>query len=216
MSSEVAPFDLLGIIAQLAQTPIEGPAARIKKRYVGATDVVTVLCDCSGSMTDLVGSSGISKFRHLQIALQDLQRGFPKIRLIAFGSTALEVSRAEDLPDPGKESDGAACVGGSTNLAGALELAGQWKPRKTIIVSDGLPDSESQAKRAAQAMTGGIDAIYCGPDAHPAVSFLRSLCRDAGGVTTSWDGRAEISGVLLRCIAAPEAADVPKEAGSRP
>lgn len=181
--------------------------AEVRKRYFGATDVVAVLLDCSDSMNDLVGSAGISKFRHLQIALQDLQRGFPRVRLIAFGSIAVEVKTAAELPDPSGSNPGAPAIGGSTDLAAALDLAATLKPRKTIIISDGLPDDEDDAMESSKAVTGAIDAIYCGPDAHPAVRFLRSLCHSAGGVATPWDGRAEIGGVLLRMLPPPEAAD---------
>ncbi len=159
-----------------------------------------VLCDCSGSMSDLVGSSGISKFRHLQIALADLEQGFPALRLVAFASLAREVEGSSGLPDPDKGMG----LGNSTNLAGALEVAAGWKPRRTIVISDGLPDSESNALDAAQRMTGAIDTIYCGPDAHPAVLFLQSLSRKTGGHAVVWDGRYEVCGVIRALIAGPE------------
>ncbi len=190
---------LLNIVKRLASTEIKGPAAEMKLRFTGVSDVIAVVCDCSGSMLDLVGSSGISKFRHLQIALADLQQGFPKIRLIAFGSIAKQVKSASDLPDPA-----IGAFGNSTNLAAALQMAGIWKPWKTIVISDGLPDDEDDALEAAANMTGSIDTIYCGPDAHPAVKFLASLSRRTGGTDVVWSGRYEICGVIRGLIAPPE------------
>jgi hypothetical protein len=208
MSDEVASL-LRRIIERLAKTDIkDGPAAQVRKRYTNASDVIAVLCDCSGSMTDLVGSSGISKFHHLQIALEDLQHGFPKIRLIAFGSTAKEFKTAKEIPDPHRTAP----LGHGTNLTAALEMAARLKPRKTIIISDGLPDESQGPIDIADTMTGSIEAIYCGPDGHPALAFLRSLCHSTGGSAVAWDGRGEISGVIRLMLPAPEASTH----GSRP
>lgn len=191
---------LQNIIKRMAATEVQGPAAQMKKRFTDCSDAIVVLADCSGSMADLVGSSGISKFRHLQIALEDIQQGFPKIRLVAFGSIAKEINGPKHLPDPCRGMS----FGGSTNLAGALELAALRKPRKTIVISDGLPDSESDALEAADRMTGAIDTIYCGPDSHPAVEFLQRLSRRTGGREVTWDGRHEICGVIRGLLPAPE------------
>jgi hypothetical protein len=95
-------------------------------------------------------------------------------------------------------------LGGGTNLAGALEVAARRKPRKTIVISDGLPDSEIAALEAAERMTGAIDTIYCGPDEHPAVQFLQKLSRQTGGREVTWDGRHEISGIIRGLLPAPE------------
>ena len=195
---EEVAFPLLNIVQRMASTQVQGPVARARKRLDGASDVIAVLADCSGSMGDLVGNSGMTKFRHLQIALADLEQGFPSIKLVAFGSIAKVIKCSAQLPDPTKGMS----LGGGTNLAGALELAGQWKPRKTIVVSDGMPDSESAATAAAQAMTGAIYTIYCGPEGHPAIEFLRSLAKDTGGHAAVWDGRHEITGVIRALLPA--------------
>lgn len=205
MSAELT-FALQDIIKRAASTTVEGPAARMRERFTGATSEIVVLADCSGSMCDFIGSSMMSKFQHLQVALADVTKGFPAIRLIAFGSYPLEIANACELPNP--HSHG---LGGSTNLAAALEIAAKHKPRKTIVISDGLPDSESNALDAATRMTGSIDTIYCGPDSHPAVQFLARLSRDTGGTPATWDGYKPIAGVIRGLLPAPSAAIVVPE-----
>ncbi|HLK50590.1 MAG TPA: hypothetical protein VKT49_20760 [Bryobacteraceae bacterium] len=66
---------------------------------------------------------------------------------------------------------------GSTDLAGGFRFIEGWPPRQTIVISDGLPDDA----RAAAAITGSIDTIYCGHDGDAAIEFLRRLSRDSGG-----------------------------------
>jgi hypothetical protein len=197
MSNELT-FNLQDIIKRAASTTVEGPAAKMRKRFTDATNEVVVLCDCSGSMCDAIGSLHMSKFEHLQIALKDVLHGFPRIRLIAFGSTTMECPTPSHLPSP--MSGG---LGGSTNLAAGLMLAAKYKPRKTIVISDGLPDSESAATEAVQHLTGSVDTIYCGPDGHPAVAFLASLARSTGGRQATWDGYREISSVIFGLLPAP-------------
>jgi Mg-chelatase subunit ChlD len=194
VANEIAS-PLQSIVKRLAATKIQGPAARIEQRYAGASNEVVVLADCSGSMGDLIGSQNISKYEHLRIALQDVCLTWPRIRLVAFGSYAKQVSSPSRLPTPG----------GGTDLAGALKLAARWKPRISIIISDGLPNSEGDALAAAAKMTGAIDTIYCGPDSHPAVEFLRSLSRETGGRSIVWDGyQTGIDSAIRGFLPAPE------------
>jgi hypothetical protein len=195
MSDVAAP--LQSIIKRLAGTDIVGPAAKRAQRFTDASDELVVLADCSGSMLDFIGSQGISKFEHLQIALEDVMLAWPRIKILAFASTFREIANAKDLPRAG--------LGGGTNLAGAIEYAAKWRPRKTIIISDGLPDSEAEAIAAAQKITGAVDTIYCGPDAHPAVAFLRKLSREAAGIHFTWEGgRTSIAQTIRGLLPSPE------------
>jgi uncharacterized protein with von Willebrand factor type A (vWA) domain len=186
---------LQSIVKRLAATQVEGPAARLKARFEDATDNIVVLADCSGSMEDLIGSQNMRKCDHLRIALEDVLLAFPKIKLIAFHFTAKVITDAARLREPQ----------GGTNMAAALRLAQKFKPRKTIVISDGLPDNERAALKAADELTGAIDTIYCGPDAHPAAEFLRKLSRSSGGVSVLWDGmRTGISQTIRGLLPAPE------------
>lgn len=186
MSEEISS-PLANIIKAAMSSKPNGPLAEIRakleKRTERASDVTVVLADCSGSMFESIGALQMTKYDHLQVALKDVLRFHPGIRVVAFNSGVQEV-KGGLLPMP---------VGG-TDLAGALKHAARWKPKKTIIISDGIPDNEPAAVREADRMTGMIDTIYCGPDAHPAIEFLRSLSRDTGGVSIVWDGhRSELS-----------------------
>ena len=192
---------LADVIRKAAQSTVEGPAARLKKRFENAGPDRAVLCDCSGSMADLVGSSGLSKYQHMVIALKDVLQSDPKIRLVAFASRAKAIPSPEELPNP---MIGGA-LGSGTNLGDALLLAARWKPRRTIVISDGLPDSEDYALQAVDKLTGAVDTIYCGPDAHPAIQFLRKLSRSAGGSSYRWDGYPhELTTIIRGLLPAPE------------
>lgn len=157
--------------------------AKIEKRMQGASDEILVVCDLSGSMDDFIGNGGTSKYEHLKIALNDIRRSYSKVRVILFSSGA-EEWKGGTIPQPN----------GGTNLAGALAFARKWKPKKTIIISDGVPDNEIAAQQEADAITGEVDTIYCGPDGHPAIQFLRSLAHSTGGTNLNWDGyRSELA-----------------------
>ncbi len=115
---------LAAIIKAAAEREIKnGPAAesnrlaKVAKRFVGASDVVAVLCDCSSSMWELVGSLGWSKYQHLRVALDDLLKRQPRVRIVAFGSYATRVLHASELPAP--------C--GGTDLVAALAMVKPWR-----------------------------------------------------------------------------------------
>lgn len=191
---------LADIISRMASTEVVGEAAKIKARFRDASGAVVVLCDVSGSMMDLIGHSGLSKYDHLKIALDDVLSGWPKIVLVAFASSAKRLRSAKDLPDP---QIGA--LGGGTDLGRALRQVANMKPSKTIVISDGCPDNEHSALAEAEGLTGSIDTIYCGPDSHPAVRFLQKLSRSTGGVQVTWDGYRQVSSVIRGLLPAPGA-----------
>lgn len=178
---------LQDIIKRAAESKAEGPASQIKKRFDNVTETTVLLADCSGSMLDLVGNSNLRKCEHLAIAIDDVLKYFPKIRIVGFNFVAREVKSPKHLPTPA----------GGTDLGGALDYIQPWRPKKTIVVSDGMPDSEEEALEAAQRVSGAIDTIYCGPDGHPAVAFLRSLARQsAGRAHVVWEGYRQISSCI--------------------
>ncbi len=194
MSAEVTS-PLRDIIKRAAERQVEGPAGKMKQRFVDASDEIVAVCDCSGSMSDLIGSQNMTKWDHLKIALKDVLLLYPKIRIVAFASYAREV-KLNDVPFPA----------GGTDLGGGLEAAIRFRPRKTIVISDGLPDNEQYALEAAEQLTGAIDTIYCGPDSHPAIDFLRQLSRDTGGVQVTWDGYKTLSSAVRGLLGpAPDA-----------
>ena len=192
---------LAEIVRRASERTVEGPAAKLKLRFANASDEIIVLCDCSGSMADRLGDLTTSKWEHLRITLEDILKTHPKIRVIAFASDA-ELASGASLPTP--------C--GGTDLARGLQLAGQFKPRKTIVISDGMPDSKEHARAAADAMTGAIDTIYCGPDGETeAIGFLRSLARSTGGCHVTWAGYRSPLGPGIRALLPPPVASPPPD-----
>lgn len=188
MSSELS-HALLSVLQKAAETQVEGPASARARRMKNAGSDVVVLADLSGSMQDVIGSSGLPKYHHLKIALDDVMKYHPTVRVVAFADNIRLIKSVSELPKAG------GVLGTGTGLAQAIRYASKrWKPRKTIIISDGLPNDEDDALEASQAITGQVDAIYCGPDNHPAVKFLASLTKACGGESHVWDGyRGEIA-----------------------
>jgi hypothetical protein len=195
MSDENALANPLAeIIRRAAKSPAQDRVGKVEKRWEGATPTVVAVLDCSGSMADSIGCHNLSKYDHLKIALKDVRQGVPGLRLVAFNGLVVEVAEVDDLPEPY----------GSTDLAGALVVVQKFKPSKTIIISDGLPDDAAAAVRAVEGLTGQVDTIYCGPDGHAAIQFLRSLSRRTGGVSMAWDGyHAPLAEGIRGLLAAP-------------
>lgn len=193
---------LLDVVNRAVESDVvEGPASRLEDRQARASSEIVVLADCSGSMADLIGVGGRSKYRQLQIALEEVWRTWPGLKLVAFAEEPKTVARPEALPPP---------IGTATNLARALRFAAQWEPRRTIVISDGLPTDErgldggDAANIAAGEMTGAIDTIYCGPESDTqAIKFLRGLSVRTGGKSATWDGWRELGAVIRGLLPAP-------------
>lgn len=153
MSNELS-HALLSVIQQASESDVIGPNAIRAKRMADASNELIVLADVSGSMSDVIGSSGMSKHHHLGIALADVRKYHPEAKVLAFASSARFLTAKDSrLPQPGS------MLGFGTNLANALREAATLKPRKTIVISDGLPDDESAALAEAAQITGIIDTI---------------------------------------------------------
>ena len=204
MSTEITNRPLLDIVSRAAKAKAVGPAAKLRERFVAAGNETIALCDVSPSMDDLVGSTHHSKFEHLAAALRDLLKGFPNLIIVAFSSTAARVDIASFEAHASTRRGGGysslpGCSIGGTCMGLAIEyVAANWKPQKTILISDGLPDNENYALAAIEHLTGSVDTIYCGPDADPAVAFLRSLSRAGIGTHVTWDGASELLPTLRR------------------
>lgn len=168
MSTVIAkPNPYAGLLAAAAAQPTKGGAvARYQRRLDTAGSRQVALLDVSSSMAEQAGSR--TKIEILRDALANA----PPALLIAFSSTPIEIASAADLPAPN----------GGTALHLALDLAGVERPWRTLVISDGQPDSEDAALAAARRITGSIDVIYCGPDSDTnARAFLMRLARTGGG-----------------------------------
>lgn len=147
-----------------------GDTARFRARVEGAGAGVVILADVSSSMDERAG-----RRRKCEILAEALDQLWPELagaRLIAFGATAAEVLSPDDLPAPS----------GGTALHLALDAAARPAPAKTVVISDGRPDSEEAALAAAGRLPGLIDVIYCGPDSDAqAIAFMGRLARLGAG-----------------------------------
>jgi hypothetical protein len=133
-------------------------------------DQIVVLADVSISMSARDGGSreGKTRFALLREALQSLPSG---VKIVAFSDeahvTTVEAIRLEE---------------GCTALHKAIQLAATFQPVRTVIVSDGEPDSEDEARKAVEKLTGIVDVVYCGdPRNTRASEFLESLARACAG-----------------------------------
>lgn len=159
---------LQSLIKSAGNLPAEsGVTAELRRRMAGAGERVLILADTSGSMDEPAGG-GRRKIEHLRQALNSVLCDRPLALLIEFNSTAREVTLAAPLGDPT----------GGTALHLALDLAREFQPRQTVVISDGRPDDEAAAIAAAEKLTGTIDVIYCGPDGDTkAIDFMRRLAK---------------------------------------
>lgn len=187
---------LANIVAKMAEKQVQGKAAKMRERFQSCTEKVVVLCDVSYSMDSFVASSNSRKYDHMKVAIADAARTYPGLILIAFGSSCREFDSAAALPACG-------ALGGSTDMAKALRSVLAVRPRKTLVISDGLPDNQDKALEAAAELTGSVDTIYCGYDGDPGVRFLQRLSRETAGQQMTWDGLRELGTVVRGLLAAP-------------
>lgn len=138
----------------------------LRKRMGLATNEICVLADYSSSMIGMP----IDKLR---TALKEIFKQIPTARLIKFSTDAEVITLKEALEKN---------VSGATNLGEGLKTAQQFNPKRTIVITDGRPDSEENALYEADKLTGIIDVIFCGkPQDLRAIEFLKKLASITGG-----------------------------------
>jgi hypothetical protein len=149
-----------------------------------------VLLDRSGSMAGASGSQ-----RSIDLAAEMLSRLLiecPTVRVVAFGSTVTELTGLEPgpslrLPEPG----------GGTRLDLAFDhIAGGKRPRRIVVLTDGMPDDAEGALAAARRCAPvRIDALYTGRDGDwRALGFMRQLAMAGGPMGIS--GRRDLANPL--------------------
>ena len=169
-----------GSIADLAKQSNQSLA----ETFVGC-DVI-ILVDTSGSMDAPDSRSGLTRYTVALQELVQLQQALPgKIAIINFSSTVEFVPSG--LPS---------FLGGGTDLTAALEFArvADVSGMRFIVISDGQPNDEKMALRAAKRYTNRIDTIFVGPE-HDKYSklFLAQLGAASGGQTITADRAKELS-----------------------
>lgn len=172
MSNAIVP----GSLQAIAQSS----GASIAETFINAETIIVV--DVSGSMTiqDVTSASwetglqkGPSRYDRACQELADLQADLPgKIAVVAFSSAV------EFCP-----SGRPVFQGGGTDLAAALKfvhVADECDIR-FIVISDGEPDDEARALKAARKFRSKIDTIFVGPAGGAGQDFLRRLANASGG-----------------------------------
>lgn len=136
-----------------------------------SADEIVVLADESGSMIDIDGGNRERPRSRLDLVKEALATLPAGVRIIAFHDVCREIKSPEELR-----------IGGGTALHLAIEKAATFSPVRTIIISDGEPDSEERATKAANELAGIIDVLYCGsPTNTHARAFLESLAKAGMG-----------------------------------
>jgi hypothetical protein len=140
-----------------------------------------LILDNSGSMAEYVGSD--RKIDILRRAIAPLG----SYEILVFNSTC---EWTNQIPEPT----------GGTAMHLAIDTAADLRPRQTLIVSDGLPDDETQALRSAKMLTGIISTLYIGDDSNKkAIAFMRRLARLGAGRADIRDlslGSIELQGAI--------------------
>ncbi len=173
MSDLINPLE--SILSQAAQLPHSGALKAINKRLNANSNLSLILLDTSLSMAQHL-KSGERKIDILRNAtsrpIQENERA------IAFSSDAQIITGFANIPEPN----------GGTNMECAIALAATYRPKATLIISDGVPDCETKALSAAQKLTGVINCLFIGNQKDTqAIAFMRKLARLGCGKATVCD-----------------------------
>lgn len=179
MTNIINPLD--AFIQEAAKVKTDTTITKVLTRHqqrqsANSTIESIVLADVSSSMNEMAGNE--SKIEILKKALSDAKIDWTTQKLIAFSSFPQPVGQPCDLPMPN----------GGTALHKAIEYIYDYKPKRTLVISDGQPDSEQLALSAADLLTGKIDILYVGPDNdHQALAFMYKLAARTGGTIMTND-----------------------------
>ena len=158
-----------GIEIRREGKPVESTALRGGSVYL--------VVDCSGSMAG--GKISEAKKGALNFAEEALSKNYA-VGMISFAFVAANICDPRDELSQVQWNLSRLQPNGSTNMAGGIELAtmklrGRSVPLAMVVITDGVPDDQSAALRAAgDAKKCGIDVITVGTDDADR-SFLRQL-----------------------------------------
>lgn len=154
-----------------------------------------VVVDTSGSMDIRDARGGRQRYAVAVDELKQLQATLPgKIGVIAFSDTTVF------------------CPGGvPTHLRGGTDLAGALRfitPAddtgiRFIVISDGQPDSASDALQIARKFKSKIDVIFVGPEGGHGAQFLADLAAASGGQAITADRVQDLAQNVQVLLARP-------------
>lgn len=128
----------------------------------------------SASEIWLIDVSGSMSGRRWDRLKKDLTKLYPAtgVTLIAFSTGIEPFDHPDQLPN----------AHGSTDLAGALTACLEYMPGKVVVWSDGQPDDDADAFKAAACLPGMIDTLFFGDEKdREAIQFMEKLARTNGG-----------------------------------
>jgi len=143
----------------------------IAETFINA-DVI-ILTDTSGSMAQGDSRDGRTRYNVACEELKNLQASLPgKLALLSFSDDCLFCPNGIPFN-----------FGMMTDLAKALKFAkvADIKGIRFIVISDGEPNSESDALQVAKTYKNRIDTIYVGPEGGDGQDFLKRLAKASGG-----------------------------------
>jgi Mg-chelatase subunit ChlD len=167
----------------------------LAETFLGA-DVI-VLVDTSSSMAATDAPGGLSRYDAACKELANLQATIPgKVAVISFSGHSSTMFCPNGQPYN---------LQGGTDLAGALKFAkvADVSDMRFVVISDGQPDSETEALNVARTYTNRIDTIFVGPEVdHGGRAFLARLATAKGGQSVTADRVAELSSKVQLLLAA--------------
>lgn len=138
-----------------------------------------VLADVSGSMTLMNTESGKTSFDEMKDALCKVLAGREDFSLVAF-SDHLEVT---DSPEKLR------FLGGTTELATALNQVRKQKPEQLLIVTDGMP-TDSPRDACLEILEAKfpwvkVDVLFVGTPSDSIMELMNQIARNGGKVLTA-------------------------------
>jgi Mg-chelatase subunit ChlD len=173
----------LGAIAAQGNTSIA-------ETFLNADAIIIV--DTSGSMDQCDSRGGKSRYEVACEELRSLQASLPgKLAVISFSSDVLFCPNGVPFN-----------YQGSTKLDKALKFAkvADVKGMRFIVISDGEPDSESDALQVARTYKARIDTIFVGPEGGHGQEFLKRLAKASGGQGVTAAQVKELSNTVAKLL----------------
>lgn len=143
---------------------------------VRQSESIWLALDTSGSMGDYI-RGGKRRIEGLRQTVHNIQAE-KRMPMLQFGNGhEPSVITNESIPDPS----------GGTPMHLAIDLAKAQRAGRVIIISDGMPDSQSMTMEAAGRFGGRIDVVFVGNPGEPGERFLRELAESTGGESFTGD-----------------------------
>lgn len=140
-----------------------------------------IIGDVSGSMSDIVKTTGYSKFDTMRNCVLRVVSTLQNAAVIMFADITERITSFDAVntlaPEFGRMS---MRLGGGTALHTALREAAKLNPEHLVVITDGQPNRPDAALAIARTMLCRIDVYYCGNGSSDEVQFCRDLAQFGG------------------------------------